>query len=43
MIEWHKISCQIKYEQITCYGNSQEGYLKLNRKEKTSRKTGNEF
>lgn len=43
MIEWHKISCHIKYEQITCYGNSQEGYLKLNFKEKTSRKTGNEF
>ena len=43
MREWHKISCQIKYEQITCYGNSQEGYLKLNCKERTSRKTGNEF
>ena len=43
MIEWHKISCHIKYKQITCYGNSQEAYLKLNFKEKTLRKTGNEF
>ena len=36
MIEWHKISCHIKYEQITCYGNSQEGYLKLNFKYNSS-------
>ena len=43
MIQWHKISCQIKYEQIICSGNSQEGYLKLDCKEKTSGKTENEF